>query len=220
MPTSTSKDQLYRRSQKTFGRFGWNDTDESTAIVIATVARTTAAFGRALHRADPQRHLPWAIGFHDQDPVTMLADPSRRYIDSAELALALGALDTPAARLALDLLPDDHIETSSLLVRRIRWSAKFGTCRRLGWSTVGGTELMAGLRQESRVGATGWRAGRRSVVTVGDVAERPSYCVVFDNDPTAGSPSPAPFDDLAALAGPADEAFREALRRHGIDPHR
>lgn len=63
---------------KAFGRFGWDNTEESRAMVIVTVARTTAAFGRALHRGDPQRDLPWAIGFHDQDPLTMIANPSRR----------------------------------------------------------------------------------------------------------------------------------------------
>jgi len=44
-------------------------------VVILTVARTIAAFGSALDSvgAGPR---PWAIGFHDQEPIVFLTNPT------------------------------------------------------------------------------------------------------------------------------------------------
>ena len=68
--------------------------------------------------------------------------------------------------------------------------------------------------------AAGWRAGSRHVVVMGASAEMPSQCVIFEQDPQATTPNPVTFDDLDTLAAPAEENYRSALRRHGIDPHR
>lgn len=204
---------------RAFRRYGWTDTDESKAMVILTVARTIAAFGRALDSvgAGPR---PWAIGFHDQDPIALLTNPTRRSIDRADLNAGLGDLDTPAAREALRLMPDADLEASMCTARRMRWSSKFKTCGRLGWRTLGGERLMADMPDGAVYEAVGWTAGSRLVVLLGDVAEAPSYCVVFEKDRAAEAIDEASFDDLEVLAAPAAEAYLNTLRRLGIDQNR
>jgi hypothetical protein len=205
---------------KAYARLGWSDTAEARAIVILTVARTTAAFGRALQVADPGGSLPWGIGFHDQDPITTVTDPTRRRLHRSALREGLERLGTPAAIAAIALLPDEVTDASMCVVRRMRWSWKFLTCRRLGWTSLGGSELMAGLPDEVRREVTGWRVGGRTIVAMGASAARPDHCVILDEVQDRPAPDGAAFDDLDALAAPADTAYRNALRSHGIDPHR
>lgn len=204
---------------RAFRRYGWEDSPESNAVVILTVARTIAAFGRALGNAGPGP-LPWAIGFHDQDPIVPLVDPRRRSVDTASLRRSLAGLDTPAAREALRLMPDDAVEASTCTARRMRWSWKFKMCDRFEWRTLGGEQLMANMPDEATYEAVGWSEGSRRVVLLGDAAETPSYCVVFEEDPAAEAIDGATYDDLDVLAAPADEAYLNSLRRLGIDPHR
>jgi len=102
----------------------------------------------------------------------------------------------------------------------MRWSSKFKTCDRLGWRTLGGEQLMAEMPDDAVYEAVGWTTGSRLVVLLGDTAEAPSFCAVFQEDPTAEAIDGASFDDLKELAAPAEEAYLNTLRRLGIDPQR
>jgi len=202
-----------------FARYGWSKDGRSRGVVLLTVARTTAAFGRALTRTRPGS-CPWGIGFHDQSPITVLTNPTRRRVDRTALDFGLATLGGAAADEARRLLPDSDLEASACTTRHLRWSWRFRTCRRREWRSIGGSQMMAELPDEVSLEATGWQSGTRRVVVLGPNVEAPVHCVVFEEDPDEFFVDAGSMDDLEVLAAPAEENYLAALRRRGIDPHR